>query len=182
MSKWQKIIAGINWKRGVLRLWTLFSMLWCVFVLILLSNRSNIDWSFSADRIVHVKFSNTETWDYPAEWGIPRIEVDLKRRIDELNQQNRDWLATIPAEQKAACGAGTKDRFGSSMRDIDALKRDVAKGECDKIFWATAGDLVVPSGWEGQISDAPLSFWRAIPKLAPWVIGPPLGLLALGAG
>jgi hypothetical protein len=53
----------------------------------------NVASPFAAPPMVHVKFSNTETWDYPAEWGVERIEAALKKRVQELDQKERAWLA-----------------------------------------------------------------------------------------
>jgi hypothetical protein len=128
-----------------------------------------------------VKFSDTETWDYPAAWGVARIEADLKRRIDDLNRKDREWLTKIPEARKAQCGPVATGRADSFLSDIDrALKGDLADEECNKIFSVMSGQLATLSGWENQVRDAPMSIWQAIGKLAPWVVGPPLLVMALG--
>jgi len=58
-----------------------------------------------ASQMVRVKFSNTETWDYPAEWGVERIEANLKRRVQELDRKEQAWLATVSESRKAECRA-----------------------------------------------------------------------------
>jgi hypothetical protein len=172
---------GINWRRGALRLWTVASVMWCALVVIVSSEQLNVAWPFASLEMVHVKFSDTETWDYPAVWGVARIEADLKRRIDDLNRKDREWLTKIPEARKAQCGPVATGRADSVLSDIDrALKGDLADEECNKIFSVTSGQLAVPSGWETQARDAPMSIWQAIGKLAPWAVGPPLLVMALG--
>jgi hypothetical protein len=53
----------------------------------LVADTMNVASPFVAPQTVHVKFSDTETWDYPAEWGDERIRADLKRRIEELDRK-----------------------------------------------------------------------------------------------
>jgi hypothetical protein len=75
--------TGINWKRGALRLWIVASALWCavVFAVALVSTTNETSFlPADSPATVHVRISNTETWDYPAEWGVPRIRDDLKRK------------------------------------------------------------------------------------------------------
>ena len=43
---------------------------------------------------VHIKFSHTETWDYPASWGLVRAcglfsaqQIDQKRRDQNRNER-----------------------------------------------------------------------------------------------
>jgi len=171
----------ISWRRGIFRLWLLMSVIWCAAIWIILLQYRNIDWSLSSDRLVHVKFSNTETWDYPPDWGEDRIGADLEKRIETKNREVRDWLATVPEDQRAACSAKPSDRFANAQADIEkALKAGIPDSECEKIFWATAGTLVVPIDWKDQLRNVPLSLRQATPLLAEWAFGPPLLLLGLG--
>jgi hypothetical protein len=141
----------------------------------------NVDWTSSADRMVHVKFSNTETWDYLKDWGTARIEADVQARIDRKNKEVSNWLATIPQDQKALCGYEQSDKTAALLTLSErALKASIPTDECDKIFWATAGTFAVPSDWKSQLYDDPLSVWQAMRLLAPWAVNPPLFLLCLG--
>ena len=77
-----------NWHRGLLRLWIFASLAWVTIVAV------NIKLPAISD-VVHIRFSNTETWDYPVAWGEERIETDLKARIDAKEKTEYDWLATV---------------------------------------------------------------------------------------
>jgi hypothetical protein len=83
----------VNFRRGAFRLWVLASVLWCAGIIFVTAVAMNVASPFAAPPMVHVKFSNTETWDYPAEWGVERIEAALKKRVQELDQKERAWLA-----------------------------------------------------------------------------------------
>jgi hypothetical protein len=158
----------------------LASILWCAAVLIFALWYMNIDWTFSADHMVHVKFSNTETWDYPKELGLERIRDAIKAQIDRKNQERLARIASLP-EDKKACVAGNS-RFDSTLAAVNqALQNNILKDECQKIFWDTAGEYAVPTDWEYQLANDPISFGRAMRSLAPWLLGPPLLLLGLGA-
>jgi hypothetical protein len=159
----------INLTRGALRPWVVASVLWCAGVMFLVADTMNVASPFVAPQTVHVKFSDTETWDYPAEWGDERIRADLKRRIEELDRKERAWLATVSDSRKAECRA-----IPSTTPFADQ------PADCVKMFYASNSTLAVPSGWEAQVRDAPMSMWQAIAKLLPWVGGPPILVLALG--
>jgi hypothetical protein len=87
----------INWRRGALRLWIAATVAWCAVIVVLNWNKMEA----AATSTVHIKFSDTETWDYPVAWGVERIEADLKRRIDALNKAEQEWLAGLPEARKA---------------------------------------------------------------------------------
>jgi hypothetical protein len=84
---------GINWRRGALRLWTVASVMWCALVVIVSSEQLNVAWPFASLQIVHVKFSDTETWDYPAVWGVARIEAGAYCVLVEARRQK------VPAKE-----------------------------------------------------------------------------------
>jgi hypothetical protein len=72
--------AGINWRRGAVRLWMIGSFLWCALALSIPLANSNVTWlPAHPSATVHVKISDTETWDYPAEWGVQRIRDDIQK-------------------------------------------------------------------------------------------------------
>src|ERR1700730_1613112 len=125
----------INWRRGALRLWMVVSDLWSALIAIVLSEQLNIAWPFATPQVVHVKISDTETWDYPAEWGVARIEADLKKRVEELDRKDREWLAGVPEARKAECRAGTTDPVISDINR--ALKGEQApfREDCERMFW-----------------------------------------------
>jgi hypothetical protein len=52
--------------------------------------------------------------------------------------------------------------------------------DCVRLFFSQDAS-VVPSDWESEVEDAPISIGRAIIDMAPLLIGPPFLLMALGA-
>jgi hypothetical protein len=200
--------TGINWKRGALRLWVITAVVWsvAVFTVGLLQN-NNVSW-FSADsQAVHVKISDTTTWDYPAEWGVQRIRDDLQRRLAAEDAKDREWATHLPVSLKEKCSAiPSNTPFADQPAD------------CVRLFFSK-DSRAVPSGWESQIETAPgckngasscepwerdwgkggpklgsvvteqgtiiqpnsVSAWRVIAAATPWAIAPPLVVLALGA-
>jgi hypothetical protein len=148
----------------------LASVLWCAGITFEKAHSMNVASPFAAPQMVHVKFSNTETWDYPAEWGVERIGAALKKRVQELDQKEQAWLATVSESRKAECRA-----IPSPTPSADQ------PADCVRMGWdATVNFFVVPSGWETQVRDAPTSMWQAIAKLLPLAGGPPILVLALG--
>ena len=63
-------MIALNWRRGAFRLWLIASVLWCVgmFSAALLGNK-DVRWSPAEPPVVHVRLSNTVTWDYPPRLG-----------------------------------------------------------------------------------------------------------------
>jgi hypothetical protein len=162
----------INLRRGAFRLWVLASVLWCAGIIFVTADTMNVASPFAAPHMVHVKFSNTETWDYPAEWGVERIGAALKKRVQELDQKEHAWIATVPESRKAECRA-----IPSATPSTDQ------PADCVRMAWDAVVDFesgAVPSGWENQVRDAPMSMWQAIAKLLPLAGGPPILVLALG--
>jgi hypothetical protein len=159
----------INFGRGTFRLWVLASALWCTLIILLGVDTRNVASPFAASPMVHVKFSNTETWDYPVEWGVERIGDDLKRRVQELNRKEQAWLATVSESRKAQCQA---------IPSIAPFSDQPA--DCVRMGWAAVAIWDVPSGWEPQVREAPISMWQAIAKLMPWAGGPPILVLGFG--
>lgn len=117
---------------------------------------------------VHIKFSNTETWDYPVAWGVERIEADLKRRLDALDSAEQEWFAGVSEARKAECRAiPPKTPFSDMPKD------------CVRMVFV--GDrLAVPDGWQAEVRNASAASWQAIAKLTLLAFGPPLFVLALG--
>ena len=95
-------MKNVNWRRGLLCLWMVAAIAWCAVIVALNWEEMEIA---TTSRTVHIKFSDTETWDYPVVWGVERIEVDLERRIDALNKNEEEWLAGVPDARKAECNA-----------------------------------------------------------------------------
>ncbi len=158
----------INLRRGALRLWAVASVLWCARVIFVAADTMNVVSPFAAPQMVHVKFSDTETLNYPAEWGVERVEADLTRRVQVLDQKERAWLATVSESRKAECRA-----IPSTTPSTDQ------PADCVRMGFATF-KFAVPSGWETQVTDPPMSMWQAIAKLMPLAGGPPILVLALG--
>jgi len=202
--------TGLNWRQGALRLWVIASVVWCgaVFSAGLLQNK-NVSWFPAESPMVHVKISDTVTWDYPAEWGVQRIRDDLQKRLAAEDEKDREWAAHVPASLKADCRAIPR---ATPFVDQPA--------DCVRLLFVEHGDtLAVPSGWESQIVTVPVckngvsscepwerdwgkgglkpgsvvteqgtiiqpngvSAWRVIAAATPWAIAPPLAVLALGA-
>jgi hypothetical protein len=136
----------INWSPGIFRIWVVVSIMWCALVALVFANRLNIAWPLADPRAIHVKISDTETWDYPADWDVARIKADLKKRVEGLNQKDREWLAGLSDMRKAECGP---NKTHPMMSDINhALNRGQTPfdEECEKSFWVMSGPLVVPTG------------------------------------
>jgi hypothetical protein len=98
--------AGINWRRGALRLWAIGAVVWCVAVFSVgLLQNENASWFPADSPLVHVKISDTITWDYPAEWGVQQIRDDLQERLAAEDEKDREWAAHVPASLKDECSA-----------------------------------------------------------------------------
>jgi hypothetical protein len=93
---------------------------------------------------VHVRVSNTVTWDYPAEWGVQRIGEDLEKRLGAEDEKDREWAAEVPASRKAECLAIPPTTPFSDQ-----------PADCVRLFFAR-DKRAVPSGWESQIAAAPV--------------------------
>ena len=159
----------INWRRGISRFWLVLSVVWGVLSVAVALNGKNIAWRSAIPPKVHVKISNTETWDYPSDWGVARITADVKRRLADLDRQDREWAASVPDSRKAQCRAIPPTTPFADQPD-----------DCVKIFFS-ADDRAVPSGWEAEVRDAPTSIQQAMIDIAPWALGPTLAVLVLGA-
>src|SRR5262249_31570758 len=79
--------ALMDWKRGSFRLWLVASGIWCVGVVVIGSHSMNVAWPFTPSPIVRIPFSNTETWEYPADWGEERIRAAVEERVSAYNRQ-----------------------------------------------------------------------------------------------
>lgn len=154
----------INWRRGVLRLWLVATVAWCAVIVALNWNRME----FGASELVHIKFSDTETWDYPVAWGVERIEADLERRVDNLNKAEKEWFAGVPEARRAECRAIPSNTLFSDMPK-----------DCVRLFLAHEGTIAVPNGWQAQVRNEQAAIWRANMKLALLMLGPPLLALPL---
>ncbi len=201
-------MTSLNWRRGAFRLWIVVSALWCagVFFAGLLENKDARRFP-AGSPVVHVKISNTVTWDYPAEWGVQRIRDDLQKRLTAEDEKDREWAAQVPASRRDECSAiPPTTPFQDQPND------------CNKLFFAK-DRRAVPMGWEAQVATAPdcnngasscaawerdwiktaglkpgtivteqgtvtppneVSAWGVIAADAPWAISPPLVVLALG--
>jgi hypothetical protein len=151
----------MKWKRGLFRLWLLSSALWTAAVLaIAVRNETGRAPSTS----VHVEFSNTETWDYPVEWGEKRIRAALEERIAALAAEERKWVAELAEDRKAAC------RDWPKSTPLSPLPAD-----CERLFSATNSELAVPTGWEAQL---PQPLWTTTLLLR--ALGLPAAVFLLG--
>jgi hypothetical protein len=157
----------INWHRGALRLWMVAAVAWCAVVVVLNWNKMEVA---ATSETVHIKFSDTETWNYPVAWGVERIEADLESRVDALNKAEEEWFAGVPETRKAECRAiPPKTLFSDMPKD------------CVRMFFVRQGDkLAVPNGWQAEVRNASAPSGQAITKLTLWALGPPLFVLALG--
>lgn len=158
----------INWRRGALRFWIVLSLLWCGAVMVTALNRIDVAWPFVSVPKVHVKISNTETWDYPPEWGVDRIEADLKRRLADLDRKDREWADSVSEARKAECRAIPDTTPFANQPD-----------DCVRLFFSKS-DRAAPSGWEAEVRQAPVPISQVIIEIAPWAIIPPLLVIALG--
>ena len=161
--------TGLNWRRGGLRLWLICSLLWCSGVLSIELANEKVTWNpWASPVMVHVKISNTDTWDYPAEWGVERIADDLKRRLADEDKKEHEWAAQLPATRKAECKA-----IPPSTKFEDEPK------DCERLFWDEFGLIsVAPQDWESQVQPS-VPAWRAIATALPWAVGPPLAVLVV---
>jgi hypothetical protein len=164
--------TGINWRLGTFRLWIIVSGLWSAVVFSVMLTNRNIIWSPSnSPATVHVKISDTETWDYPTDWGVQRIEEDLKKRLAAKDEKEREWAAQLPAARKAQCRA---------IPPTTAF--DDQPADCVRFYFADGGFISgVPNGWEAQVKAPSAPAWSVIATAMPWAVGPPLVVLALGA-
>jgi len=199
--------AGINWRRGALRLWVIASVLWCAVVFSVVSvglTTDNVSW-FPADSpaTIHVRISDSETWDYPANWGVQRIRDDLRKRLAAADEKKyRDWAAQVPAARKAECRAiPPTTPFADEPDDCVRLafvndvltaplgrwSEKMSRAPKDVELWVRSSTApkdwvrAVPMGWESQIRKAPMSAWWIIAVAMAWAVGPPLVVLAFGA-
>ena len=136
---------GINWRRGAFRLWIIASVLWfgAVFSVALLANRNGSGVP-AYSPVVHVKISNTVTWDYPVEWGVQQIRYDLEKRLAAEDEKDREWAAQVPASRKSECDAISQQIRGFRTNPDDCVRLIFARDR-----------RAVPSGWESQIVTAP---------------------------
>lgn len=120
--------------------------------------------------MVHVKVSNSETWDYPPEWGLERIKEDLKRRLAAEDEADRRWAASLPPARKAECDSLAKDTPMSDQPD-----------DCNRLFWIGFGFArAMPTGWESQL-EPQTPFSAAVERALALGFGPPVLALVLGA-
>jgi hypothetical protein len=139
-----------------------------VAVVVAALKRIDVAWPFVSAPKVHVKISDTETWAYSPEWGVARIEADLKRRLADLDRKDREWAASVSEARKAGCRAIPDTTPFANQPD-----------DCVRLFFSK-DDRAVPSGWEAEVRQAPVPISQAIIEIAPWAIIPPLLVLASG--
>jgi hypothetical protein len=121
----------INWRRGMFRVWLVLSVAWCALSVVVALSQKNISWG-SATKI-HVKISNTDTWDYPADWGVARITADVERRLADLDRQDQEWAASVSESRKAQCRAiPSTTPFADQPED------------CVKLFFSSRFSRAVP--------------------------------------
>jgi hypothetical protein len=164
---------SINWKRGFFRIWFIATAIWCagVFLHYFGANTKQISWfSIQEDVTIHVKFSDTETWNYPANWGYDRIRDDIKKRVATSKVAEQKWAAEVPEKRKAEC------RNISNSMPFKEQPED-----CVKLFFSSFGELVEPTGWETQIEALQSSGWTILAAALPFAAIPPIALFVFGA-
>jgi hypothetical protein len=107
--------AVVQWRRGLIRLWLVLSAIWVTLALLFVLPDMHVAWPWVPPAVVHIKISDTQTWDYPAELGVERIKNDLKRRIAAtLEDPNNpfidflvptDWQSQMPPPRIAIAEA-----------------------------------------------------------------------------
>ena len=153
--------------RGLLRLWIVISIAWLCAVALVMRPRMPIAWPWSATSTIHVRVSDTETWDYPAALGIERIREAVTKRVAERNAQEQQFVAAMSAQRKASCNAPSPD---SQSQD-----------DCWRLFmWRTGARFGVSEEWEAQFQGLPIPMSHAGLIVAPLAVGPPLLLLIFG--
>ena len=92
-----------NYKQGFFRLWVVSSVLWIAVSAGFLATSSTIIWPTYRNSVVHVKFSNTETWDFCCDLGEASITKALKLRLDNYYSKEREWANTLSQEKISEC-------------------------------------------------------------------------------
>jgi len=164
------MITNLAISRGFFRLWVVVAIAWFCAVAFVIWPGVRIAWPWSASPVIHVKVSNTETWDYPPDWGVARIRDDLRRRMAEEDDHDRKWAAAVPSERKAVC-----DALSKSNTPFDKQPED-----CNKLFWMGMGERAVPNDWESQFQNLPIPINQVGLMVAPWAFVPPMLLLITG--
>jgi hypothetical protein len=160
--------------RGFFRLWIVVSIAWLCAVAWVMWPGVPIAWPWSGSPIIQVKYSDTETWTYPAAWGVERIRNDAKQKMAERTakqaEEDRQWAASIPAERKTFCAA---------FKTTTATDR--VPDDCGRLAWIEFplpfGEL---TGWESQFRSLPVPIGQVASQIGPPMIGPPLFLLIVG--
>ena len=175
-------------------MWVVFSVLWGVLVAVVSFGQMNIAWSLPG--VVHVKMSDSETWDYPAGWGARRIRLDIVKRLDEkrqrvdeaLSQRHREWAATVPQARKDECRIMGRTRSSCDMpEDCLRLGENGLFDRSDHKRCLSVEDIrpreevEASNAWKDEVSGLPMSVWQAATEVTPWMFGPPLVVLAIGA-
>jgi hypothetical protein len=158
--------------KGLLRLWVVASVAWVCAISYFVWPSAPVAWHWSVSPMIHVKISDTETLDYPRDWGVLRIRDDLKKKVADENEQDQKWAATVSPERKAFC-----DALSKSNSTLEKVPED-----CAKLFWMDLGLVAaaIPTGWEGQLSNLPIPIYKVVLMIAPWALGPPVLLFIAG--
>jgi hypothetical protein len=125
-------------------------VLWCAGVLFTSLPAMNIAWS----PVVHVKFSNDETIDYPAAWGLDRIRAAAEKRADDIHKRELELVASMPQSRKTECEAIRSNTPAPSMPK-----------DCERFLdpWLKFSVDLPKHSWEGpDIFSPPLPITRAI--------------------
>ena len=139
----------LNWTRGLFRVWIIVSLLWVALVIWYSVSAKNVTW-LPSRQMVHVKISDTEQWDYPADLGETKIKADLEKRMAVLDEEDRVWAEKLPQSRKDACKA-----LPSNMKfaDYPPPLRD----DCARLVLVGSQHGWWP-GWESQLENPP-SIW-----------------------
>ena len=143
----------INWQRGALRLWIVAAVVWCAVIVVL--NWSEMEVATTSNT-VHIKFTDTETWDYPVAWGVERIEADLKTRLEALDKAELEWFARVPSARKAECRAIPPDTLFVNMPK-DCVRMVFAEFQKDG-----SKRVVADTDWQARVGTPPQSAGRQL--------------------
>lgn len=200
----ESIASGINWKRGMLRLWILASMIWCTGVFLVELTNAKVAWFPATSRTIHVEIS--KKWVRPKSQSEPssledKLTDDFNRNIiDQFYPLQRRETWDYPAElgvrqisdelQKRVVAEDAKDREWAvkvptaRKAECNAIPQDAPfaaqPADCVRLFFANGFRSVLP-GWESSIETGTVSAWTAIVRAMPQAIGPPVIVLGLGA-
>jgi hypothetical protein len=155
----------MNWRRGLLRLWVILSVVWTAGLAALeqLSNRHPLT---KPPIVVHW---GNEEHEFPGETNKEIIRRALERRATAMDAEAESVVERMTAARKALCATipATTNFFDDLPSDCETVARGGAKH-------------VIPSDWENALTSQPITLAEALERMWPVFFGPPLLLLSLG--